>query len=110
MPGVVIEKRKRQRNRESQSSCSLASAAIGDIVDILQSDAGNTGTRTAVATVVAGAASGIGQQLVTRTTGAILNPNMELLFNSPALRQFSFQFQLSARERDESIEIMKILI
>ena len=86
-----------------------ASAAIGDIVDILQSDAGNTGTRTAVATVVAGAASGIGQQLVTRTTGAILNPNMELLFNSPALRQFSFQFQLSARERDESIEIMKIL-
>ena len=86
-----------------------ASAAIGDIVDVLRSDAGNTGARNAVATVVAGSASGIGQQLVTRTTGAILNPNLELLFNSPALRQFAFQFQLSARERNESIEIMKIL-
>jgi len=85
-----------------------ASAAIGQIVQRL-SGKDNKDAKSAIATVVAGAATGMGQQLVTRTTGAILNPNMELLFNNPALRQFTFQFQLSARQREESKEIVRIL-
>ena len=65
--------------------------------------------KTALANAFAGAATGTGSQLLTRTTGAVINPNLELLFSGPALRTFSFQFKLNARERRESEEIVKIL-
>jgi hypothetical protein len=71
---------------------------------------GNSGeVSTALATAFAGSASGTGGQLLTRTTGAVINPNLELLFSGPALRTFSFQFKLNARERLESKEIVKII-
>ena len=49
------------------------------------------------------------QELFTRTTGAIVNPNLELLFQAPILREFSFTFLLSPRYEEESIEIKKII-
>jgi hypothetical protein len=49
------------------------------------------------------------QELFTRTTGAIANPNLELLFQAPVLREFSFTFLLSPRYEEESIEIKKII-
>jgi len=64
--------------------------------------------KDALAAAIAGMAAG-GQQLLTRTTGAIANPNMELLFNGPDLRTFSFQFMLAPRDRDEAKEVIKIL-
>ena len=86
-----------------------ATASIKQIVDALQGKVVGNDTRTAVATAIAGQASGLGGQLITRTTGAVLNPNMELLFNGPSLRAFTFQFVLSAREPAEAREIVKIL-
>ena len=65
--------------------------------------------KTALANAFAGAATGTGGQLLTRTTGAVINPNLELLFSGPALRTFSFQFKLNAREAAESREIVKII-
>ena len=62
----------------------------------------------ALAAVIAGMAAGAGN-LLTRTTGAITNPNMELLFNGPQLRTFSFQFQLAPRSKDEAMEAVKII-
>ena len=50
-----------------------------------------------------------GSGLIPRTTGAILNPNMELLLNSPALRKFSFNFRMSARSAPEATQIRKII-
>ena len=67
------------------------------------------GVKTAVGQAFAGAASGTGGQLLTRTTGAVINPNLELLFSGPALRTFSFQFKMNAREAAESREIVKII-
>ena len=49
------------------------------------------------------------QGLLSRTTGAILNPNLEMLFNGPTLRQFPFTFKLSARDADEADQIRKII-
>lgn len=48
-------------------------------------------------------------QLLTRSTGQILNPNMELLFSGPTLRQFQFQFKLTPREEQESYQIKSII-
>jgi len=55
------------------------------------------------------AAVGTGGQLLTRQTGAIINPNIELLFNSPQLREFSFDFTLAPRDKDEAQEVIKII-
>ena len=49
------------------------------------------------------------QGLLSRTTGAILNPNLEMLFNGPSLRQFPFTFKLSARDAEEADQIRKII-
>ena len=61
-----------------------------------------------LAAVIAGMAAGAGNML-TRTTGAIANPNMELLFGGPSLRTFSFQFQLSPRSKKEAMQAIKII-
>ena len=49
------------------------------------------------------------QGLLSRATGAILNPNLEMLFNGPSLRQFGFTFKLSPRDSDEATQVRKIL-
>ena len=48
-------------------------------------------------------------ELLARSQGRVVNPNLELLFNGPTLRPFNFQFRLSPRDRGESIEIRKII-
>ena len=48
-------------------------------------------------------------QILARTQGQVLNPNLELLFNGPVLRPFNFTFKMSAREKEESEEIVKII-
>jgi hypothetical protein len=48
--------------------------------------------------------------ILSRTQGAIQNPNMELLFSGPTLRPFSFTFKLSARgikDRDQIRQIIR---
>jgi hypothetical protein len=49
------------------------------------------------------------ENLLARTSGAVLNPNLELLFSGPTLRPFTFTFQLSPRDKDEAIMVKKII-
>jgi len=70
--------------------------------------AGNQDMKNAIATGFAAAASGAGG-ILSRTQGAVINPNLELLFNGPALRPFSFTFKMSARSELEAKEIIKII-
>ena len=48
-------------------------------------------------------------QLLARGEGVVFNPNMELLFNGPSLRQFAFSFKMTPRSQLESIEVKKII-
>ena len=48
-------------------------------------------------------------QVFARTQGAILNNNLELLFQSPQLRQFQFQFLFSPRSTNEAVTVKKII-
>ena len=67
-------------------------------------------TADAVGTSLVAAAAGVqGQELLSRTTGQVLNPNMELLFKGPSLRPFSFKFKLSPRDKEEANEVIKIM-
>lgn len=53
-------------------------------------------------------ALGIGG-LMSRATGQVLNPNLELLFQGPTLRSFQFQFKLSPRTQSEATIVKKII-
>ena len=48
-------------------------------------------------------------ELVSRTSGAIFNNNLSLLFKGPTLRPFAFNFVISPRSEKESIQVMKII-
>jgi len=49
------------------------------------------------------------QNLQSRVTGSVLNPNLELLFNGPALRSFNFTFKLSPRTEFEANVVKSII-
>ena len=55
-----------------------------------------------------GKAAGL-NSLLKRTDGAVLNPNLELLFDKPTLRPFTFTFKMSARSKKEADQIVKII-
>ena len=44
-----------------------------------------------------------------RTGGRVLNPNAEMLFQGPVIRDFSFEFQMIARSKKEGEEIRDII-
>ena len=44
-----------------------------------------------------------------RTGGRVLNPNAEMLFQGPVIRDFSFEYQMIARSEKEGREIRKII-
>ena len=50
-----------------------------------------------------------GGQFLSRTAGAVLNPNLELLFSAPTLRPFNFTFKLASRSETESKTIRSII-
>ena len=86
---------------------------VGGLLDKTQDAVNKIGemgddVKTALTNSIVGDAVGV-QGLLTRTTGAILNPNLELLFSKPTLRPFNFTFKLSARSEEEANEIIKII-
>ena len=48
-------------------------------------------------------------QLLARQGGQVFNPNMELLFNGPSLRNFNFSFKIMPRSADEAEEVKQII-
>ena len=70
--------------------------------------ANNEVVKKAIGEVLAGKAVGV-QGLMTRTTGMVFNPNLELLFDKPTLRGFEFTFDLVPRSKNEAEEIVKII-
>ena len=80
----------------------------GGYIEFLKKQPG--ALKTATVNAFAAAAAGVeGQQLLARTTGMVMNPNMELLFKGPTLRPFSFKFTLSPRDETEAKTIVSII-
>jgi len=49
------------------------------------------------------------ESILARGFGVVPNSNLELLFNSPTLREFTFQYRMSPRSKQEATEINKII-
>jgi len=69
---------------------------------------GNNQYKQAIGLYLAEQAVG-SQGLLSRATGTVLNPNMELLFQGPDLRSFAFQFKLSPRSDTEAKKVKQII-
>ncbi len=59
--------------------------------------------------VVVSSATNIGKQALQRGEGMVVNPNMELLFGGPTMRDFGFSFKLSPRSQKEAETVVKII-
>ena len=67
-------------------------------------------TRTALEAYFTGQGIGLSvDQVLARTRGAVVNNNLELLFQGPVLRPFNFNFKLSPRDDIEAKEIRRII-
>lgn len=94
------------------ASTSLSVITKGNIpipqLESLKESATNPETKRAIDVLLAQkAASATG--LLSRLEGAIANPNLELLFQGPELRNFSFTFIMSARDSNEAGQIRRII-
>jgi len=85
-----------------------AVAAANDAAVKAKFAARDADVRRSVNLYLAGKASST-TGLLSRIEGAIANPNLELLFQGPELRQFSFTFLMSARSEPEATAIRKII-
>ena len=61
-----------------------------------------------IGAAVVSSATGV-KSILSRTQGKVVNPNLELLFQKPTLRPFSFTFKLSARNPEEAQKIVQII-
>ena len=85
-----------------------AKGSIGRITSGIKK--GREDVQKAITDLFAASASGINpNELLSRTEGVILNPNLELLFNAPSLRPFSFTFKMSPRSAEEAKQIVQII-
>lgn len=84
------------------------SQAMGELLEKV----GNVGANEKKAVMAAIAAFGVGsgpEALISRATGQILNPNLELLFSGVNLRTFSFTFDFAPRNAPEAAMVKKII-
>jgi hypothetical protein len=99
---------------EARNTNTGIAGAVNTTGNILNEAAGaltgpaGSDTRTAINVYLAQQAVGT-KNLLSRTAGAIVNPNIEMLFNAPSLRPFSFQFRMSPRDEDEAAQVRSII-
>tara|TARA_B100001250_G_scaffold339086_1_gene306319 strand:- start:30 stop:1457 length:1428 start_codon:yes stop_codon:yes gene_type:complete len=81
---------------------------VGSLLKNVANDLGASDMDETAQSLIAGQVSGVGGQLIKRQ-GALINPNVELLFNAPQLRSFNFTFNLSPRNPKEAQTVKQII-
>ena len=114
IPGGDITDEQRQANRKAATEdlFSTARTAFGDVLGGVGSgEAANNFLRKRFASQIVGMFGGnvTASQLLARGNGEIINPNMELLFGGPTLRNFRFQFKMTPRNEKEAEQIKLII-
>ena len=79
--------------------------SLGGLADAVGGGSGDV--KQGVAAALAKAATG--GSILTRATGKIINPNMELLFKGPQMRTFQLAWKMSPRDYEESEMIKRII-
>ena len=78
--------------------------------DLFKQTATDKNVQQAIAALLTSSGLGIdNNELLARTQGNIVNNNLELLFQGPTLRPFTFQFNFSPRDPGEARQVQKII-
>ena len=106
----------------SKGLVSLADANFGQLTDpgteiskiLSRADVGQRVKQVLTANAAASVIKKLGininpEAYISRITSAAVNPNLELLFNGPKLRQFSLAYKMVARSQAEAEQIRGIL-
>ena len=124
IPGGIKDSNKAEWGGNSMNSLEMAAAdiamesiegGVGGFASAFgKTAAATTGSASKIQEAIASAftAAAIGkdfQNIMARDTGMIMNPNMELLFNGPSLRPFSFSFLLAPRSKEEAKQVVQII-
>jgi hypothetical protein len=84
------------------------SNSLESIINKSKAAAGNPQVQKALLTLAAQEASGA-KGLLSRLNGAVFNPNIELLFTGPLLREFSYVIDMAPRDQAEARDIKQII-
>ena len=104
--GISDQEQERLKELNKKFKNKPGKGKTSDFKDVLGAIGGATFTQAA--------STALGQQISTneflaRASGRVLNPNAELLFQGPVLRDFNFDFLMIARSREEGDEIRRII-
>lgn len=99
----------------SSNPLSQAASEIGNLINTAVGTIKTGEGQKLVSSTVAGAlVSSLGSNvsvgsILSRATGQVINPNLELLFNGVTLRQFPFSFEFAPRSPEEGQEVRQII-
>ena len=104
--GISDEEQERLKQLNKKFKNKPGKGKTSDFKDVLGALGAGTFTQAA--------STALGQQISTneflaRASGRVLNPNAELLFQGPVLRDFNFDFLMIARSSEEGDEIRRII-
>ena len=116
-PGLTNEERQKQRDalkelrEQGQSGAGFGSDKE---LDEFRKTLGSVASVSVTSGIAGLAGNALGTQIspdtfLARTGGAVLNPNAEMLFQGPVIRDFNFSFLMIARSEKEGSEIRKII-
>ena len=96
---------------------SSAATGVGNITNMIGQGGLGNGTSAGLLLSSFLAQYGLGKiginvdpgQFIARATGTTINPNLELLFNGPKLRNFSFSFEFAPNDEADATETRKIV-
>ena len=76
-------------------------------IENLQGSLKGPGVQSAIANTVVKNLTGV--NVLGRTEGVVINSNIELLFDGPSLRSFSFNFKFAPRDKGEAESVKQII-
>jgi len=91
----------------SGNAMKAAKGLVQGLINTATGIAGQQGMENYIASYFAGQA--VGTNLVARTTGTVLNNNLELLFNGPKLRTFRYSYRFTPRDDKEAKMVRRII-
>ena len=113
-PGENLDDKERKRLLEAELKDAEITLPKGVSIDKLFTGISQAAQASALtgATGFAGNALGVNispDTILARTSGVVLNPNAEMLFQGPVIRDFNFSFNMIARSQKEGAEIRRII-
>jgi hypothetical protein len=111
-PMNAIEQAAAFASLQSQTSMDLkadSSTMIDALGNLAKGESSNKAIKSYIQSYLSRMAANSSSNFFSRGFGAILNPNLELLFQTPELRSFGLRFDLTPRDKEEAKQVKQII-